>query len=423
MNHTKLKKTFSLSTLLKKLGPGIITGASDDDPSGIATYTQAGAQFGPKLLWTAVFTYPLMAGIQEMCARIGLISQHGLAGIIKQYFPKPVLWLVVLLSFISITLNIGADIAGMGAVAHLLVPSIPPYLFSIAFTLILMRAIIIWNYKKIASVLKYLCISLFAYLLIPFFIQTNWRAALWNTFVPTIENNSSYLMALVGILGTTISPYLFFWQTSMEAEERLHHPKIIIDIKILRAMKIDVRGGMALSNMVFYFIVLTSANVLFPAGIRDIQTVEQAAIALKPLAGKFTYLLFAGGIIGTGLLAIPVLAGSLSYMMAETFDWKEGLDKKFHEARGFYITMIVSLLLGLCINFMGWSPIKSLLYAAVLYGLTAPILILLILLICNKKTIMGDYTNRVQSNILGILGFLLMSVAALMLLIQLISFP
>ncbi len=404
----------AFSKFWKKLGPGLITGASDDDPSGIATYSQAGAQYGPKLLWTAIFTYPLMVVIQEMCARIGIVTKHGLTGTIKNYYPKYILYIILIVSFPSIILNIGADIAGMGAVGNLLIPKIPAFIFSIIFTVILMYSIVFWSYKKIATILKWLCISLFSYIFIPFLIKTEWREVLSSAFIPHITFNKEYLLILVGILGTTISPYLFFWQASMEVEE-LESKKVIVDKSIISDMEFDVKGGMLLTNIVFFFIILTSGTVLFNAGIHSINTVEEAAKALQPLAGNFAYALFAFGVLGTGFLAIPVLAGSLSYMIAETFGWQEGLNKKFHEAPGFYISMVVSLMIGLLIHFLGISPIKALLYTAVLYGITAPILIALILHICNREEIMGKYTNSKLSNIIGSITFLLMFVAAALL--------
>ena len=407
-------KANRLQRFWRKLGPGLVTGASDDDPSGIATYSQAGAMFGLKLLWTAVLTYPLMVAIQEMCARIGLVTRKGLTGTIKRYYPRYVLYVILLVSFPSITLNIGADIAGMGAVANLLLPAVPSFVFSIAFTGILIYSIVLWNYRKISNVLKWLCLTLFSYILIPFIGHTDWLEVAKNTFWPRFENSKVFYMALVGILGTTISPYLFFWQASMEVEET-NQRHLVVDKRIISEMETDVRGGLVLTNVVFFFIILTTGTVLFNAGSHEINTVEQAAMALKPLAGDLAYFLFAVGVLGTGFLAIPVLAGSLSYMMAETFNWQEGLDKKFHEAKGFYITLIVSLCIGLLINAFGLNPIAALIYAAVLYGVTAPVLILLILHICNNKAIMGKYVNGFWSNVFGFLTFILMSVAAFML--------
>jgi NRAMP (natural resistance-associated macrophage protein)-like metal ion transporter len=398
----------------KNLGPGLVTGASDDDPSGIATYSQAGAMFGLKLLWTAVITYPMMVAVQEMCARIGLVTKQGLTGTIKKHYPKYFLYLILLLSFPSITLNIGADIAGMGAVANLLVPQIPSIVFSIIFTGILMYSIVFWNYRKISNVLKWLCLTLFSYILIPFITHVEWMDVLKNTLIPTFENSKVFYLTLVGILGTTISPYLFFWQASMEVEES-NQRHIVVDKRIISAMKTDVRGGLVLTNVVFFFIILSTGTVLFNSGAHQIASVEDAALALKPLAGDFAYFLFALGVLGTGFIAIPVLAGSLSYMLAETFNWEEGLDKKFHEAKGFYITLIISLFIGLMINAFGWNPIIALIYAAVLYGITAPVLILIILHICNNKLIMGKYVNGFWINFFGIITFLVMSFAAFML--------
>lgn len=409
-----------IKNFFRKLGPGLITGASDDDPSGIATYSQAGARFGGKLLWTAVATYPLMVVIQEMCARVGLVTDSGLTKIIRQYYPKTILYFIVFLSFTSITLNIGADIAGMGAVGNLLLPQVPAIGFSIAFTLILTYAIIFWKYQRIVGILKWLCITLFAYILIPFFTSTDWREAIIDTFIPRIEFNREYFMALVGILGTTISPYLFFWQANMEAEE-VDHRKLIVDKKAISEMKTDVRGGLLLTNVVFFFIILATGNVLFHGGVLQIDTVEQAAKALKPLAGNYAYILFAIGVIGTGALAIPVLAGSLGYMMSETFGWKEGLDKTFSQAKGFYITMVISLLVGLTIHLTGITPVQALIWAAVMYGIVAPFMIAIILHICNSKRIMGKYVNNKLQNFAGIITLILMTLCAGMLVYYLIN--
>jgi Mn2+/Fe2+ NRAMP family transporter len=278
-----------------------------------------------------------------------------------------------------------------------------------------MFSIIFLSYRKIAAVLKWLCISLFSYLIIPFLIDTDWTSVAKNAFIPKFIYDKDYFLMLVGILGTTISPYLFFWQASMEVEEGLEK-RLMVDKKTIANMEVDVKGGMFFTTLVFFFIILTSGTVLFNAGIHNITTVEEAAKALQPLAGNFAYALFALGVLGTGFLAIPVLAGALSYMMAETFGWQEGLNKKFNEAPGFYITMIISLLIGLSINFFGISPIKALIYTAVLYGITAPILIGLILHICNQEKIMGKFTNKKWTNLLGGFTFVLMTAAALCLL-------
>jgi NRAMP (natural resistance-associated macrophage protein)-like metal ion transporter len=394
------------------LGPGLITGASDDDPSGIATYSQAGAGFGFATLWTALLTFPLMAGVQEMCARIGIVTKQGLAGTLKQHYPKSILYITMLFSFPAITLNIGADIQGMGAVANLLIPQVPTFAFSIIITAILMFVIILYPYKRIASILKWLCASLLLYIIVPFMVHADWLAICRSAVVPTIRFNEAFFSILVAILGTTISPYLFFWQATMEAEDIAQHKtELVVDKRVMTNMSIDVNIGMLFSNLVMFFIIVTTGAVLFKAGIRQIDTVGQAAKALEPLAGQFTYLLFALGVIGTGFLAVPVLAGCISYMLAETFGWEEGLDKTFNQAKGFYITLIVSLLIGLFMEFLGISPINALIYTAILYGLTAPVLIAVILHICNNKKIMGDFTNSILSNVLGVVTFVLMTVA------------
>jgi len=412
-----IKKTSKFLRFWKILGPGLVTGASDDDPSGIATYSQAGAGYGLSTLWTALITFPLMAAIQEMCARIGLVTSCGLAGTIKENYSKPVLYLMLLFSFPAIVMNIGADIAGMGAVGNLLVPSIKPTYFSIGFTMILLVLIIWLPYKKIAEILKYLCLVLLVYLLVPFLYKQNWLAVLKATFIPVIKFDKNFISILVAILGTTISPYLFFWQTTMEAEDRKSKKKyLVVDKKVMHEMKQDVDFGMLFSNLVMFFIILTTGSVLFNANIHQIDTVEQAAKALKPLAGNAAYLLFAVGIIGTGFLAIPVLSGSLSYIVTESFGWKEGLDKRFHNAKAFYIIVAISLILGLSLNYIGISPVKALIYSAILYGLTAPVLIAIVLHISNNKKIMGKNVNGKLSNFLGFISLILMTVSSVLLL-------
>ena len=395
------------------LGPGLITGASDDDPSGIATYSQAGAAYGLATLWTALITFPLMAAIQEICARIGLVTGHGLTGTLKKNYPTSVLYLMVVFSFPAIVMNIGADIAGMGAVGNLLVPAIGAAYFSIFFTLAVLLLIIVLPYQKIASILKYLCVVLLVYLIVPFLYKQDLLAVFKAIVMPTVQFNKNFIGILVAILGTTISPYLFFWQASMEAEELQQKGQhLVVNKKLMHAMKQDVDIGMLFSNVVMFFIILTTGTVLFNAGIHRIDTVEQAAQALRPLAGDSAYLLFALGIIGTGLLAIPVLSGSLAYIVTETFGWTEGLDKKFHEAKAFYLVIAASLLLGLSLNYLGISPIRALIYSAILYGLTAPVLIAIILHIANNKKVMGEFTNGKLSNVLGFATLLLMTAAA-----------
>ena len=398
----------------KNLGPGLITGASDDDPSGIATYSQAGAQFGLATLWTALITFPLMAAIQEMCARIGLVTSQGLTGTLKKNYPRPVLYLMLLFSFPAIVMNIGADIAGMGAVGNLLFPNIEATYFSVVFTILLLILIICLPYQKIAAVLKYLCAALLIYLVVPFFIEQDWLAIFKATFIPTITFNKEFAGILVALLGTTISPYLFFWQATMEVEEiKQKKEHLLVNKKDIKDMKQDVYTGMLFSNVVMWFIILTAGSVLFNNNIHQLETVEQAAQALQPIAGEYAYWLFSIGVIGTGLLAIPVLSGSLSYIFCETFGWKEGLDNKFHEARPFYIIIAISLIVGLSLDYIGISPVKALIYSAVLYGLTAPVIIAIILHICNNKKVMGEFTNSKASNIFGFVTLLLMTISAI----------
>lgn len=410
----KNKITSKLKSFVKKLGPGLITGASDDDPSGIATYSQAGAAFGPKTLWMAIVCFPLMSAIQEMCARIGLVTSLGLSGTLKKHYPKYILYAMMALTFPAIVLNIGADIAAMGAVGNLLFPSIDANYFSVAFTVILLVLIIYLPYFKIAKILKYLCVVLLVYLIVPFFTTINWKEIAIDAILPQFEFNSGFLSVIVAILGTTISPYLFFWQATMEVEEMKHRKKaLVVNNRVINEVKKEIDFGMLLSVVVMFFIILTSGTVLYNAGVHKIETVEQAALALKPLAGNAAYLLFALGVIGTGLLAIPVLSGALSYMFSEAFNWPEGLDKKLSEAKAFYSIVAVSLLLGLSLSYVGITPVQALLYSAILYGLTAPVLIGIILHISNNKEVMGKFTNSKRSNILGFAALIIMSVAAL----------
>lgn len=414
--NSNLTRKNKLLRFWKLLGPGLVTGASDDDPSGIATYSQAGAAFGLSTLWTSILAFPLMAAIQQMCARIGLVTNQGLTGTLKKHYPKPILYIMLLFSFPAIVMNIGADIAAMGAVGNLLFPAIDATFFCVFFTLLLLGLIIYLPYVKIAATLKYLCIVMLVYFVVPFLYHQDFKAILRSTFIPTIEFNKEFISIIVAILGTTISPYLFFWQASVEVEEMKHKKKhLVVNKKIIHEMEQDVDFGMSFSGLVMYFIILTTGTVLYQSGIHQINTVEDAALALKPLAGNFAYLLFATGVIGTGLIAIPVLSGSLSYIFAETFNLEQGLDKKFHEAKGFYIIIAISLLLGLSLNYIGISPIKALIYTAVLYGLTAPVLIAIILHISNNKSIMGIHVNGKMANIMGLAALIIMAFAAILL--------
>jgi NRAMP (natural resistance-associated macrophage protein)-like metal ion transporter len=397
----------------KKIGPGLVTGASDDDPSGIATYSQAGAAYGLSTLWTALLAFPLMASIQQMCARIGLVTKQGLTGTLKKHYHPTVLYIMLIFSMPAIVLNIGADIAGMGAVGNLIFPSIDAGFFSVFFTILLLIVIIYLPYIKIASILKYLCIVMLVYLMVPFLYHQDLNQIMKATFIPKITWDKDFIATIVAILGTTLSPYLFFWQASVEVEEmRTVKQHVMVDKKLIGEMKNDVDLGIAFSGLVMYFIILTSGTVLYQNHQHVIVNVEDAAMALKPLAGDMAALLFSIGVIGTGLIAIPVLSGSLSYIFTETFGWKQGLDKKFHEAKGFYVIIALSLLVGLGMNYLGISPIKALILTAILYGLTAPVLIALILHISNNKKILGQFVNTRMSNLFGFMALTIMTLAA-----------
>jgi NRAMP (natural resistance-associated macrophage protein)-like metal ion transporter len=406
------KNNKNLKDLFKNLGPGLITGASDDDPSGIATYSQAGAQFGLATLWTALITFPLMFGVQEICARIGLVTSNGLAANIKNYYSKPLLYFTILLMIPALIANISANIASMGAVSHLLIPAFSPIFFSTLISILLLSGMIFLPYKKIVSVLKYLCLSLFLYIIVPFLNKQDFLEILKNSFIPTLHFNREFISILVAILGTTISPYLFFWQTTMAAESHKHE-RIYLNKKRLSFMVKDVGIGMLCSNVVMYFIILTTGTILFQNGFNNIVTVEQAAKALEPLAGDLSYFLFSLGILSTGFLSLPVLSGCLSYILCTALNCNEGLNEQFKRAKIFYSLIILSILIGLGLNFIGFNPIKSLIFAAILNCLISPPLLILILLIGNNSKIMGKHVNGLLSNCLAIITLLLMSSSSL----------
>lgn len=396
---------------LKKLGPGLITGAADDDPSGIATYSLAGSTFGYRLLWTALFTFPLMAAVQETCGRIGLVTKKGLAEIAKEHYPRPVVIAISFILFAANTFNIGADLAGMTAAVKLLIP-LPDLLVGLGLAVLMVFLIIKLEYDKIVVVFKWLTLALFAYVVTFFLTHQNFGEVLKNTVVPTFNLNSAYIQTVLAIFGTTISPYLFFWQTSDEAEnEKLEHKKV--SRFSLRVEKEDTISGMFVSNLIMYFIIATVAGTLFMAGAHNIGTAAEAAAALRPLAGDFAFLLFAIGIIGTGMLAIPVLAGSAGYALAETFGLKEGLNKHFGQAKGFYGIIAISTLVGFGLNLLGISPIKYLFYSAVLNGIVSPIMIVLLLLIANNEKIMGKYKNGWITNVLTAITLVIMTAGAI----------
>jgi NRAMP (natural resistance-associated macrophage protein)-like metal ion transporter len=412
MKKTLKKATQGGKAIGRIIGPGLVTGASDDDPSGIATYSQAGAAYGLSALWTTVLTLPLMIAVQEMCARIGIVTRQGLTGIIKRHYPAPLLWLVLMVSFPAIVLNIGANLAGLGAVAAMLMPALPASVYSILFGVLIAYFSLALPYRRFSAVLRWLCLSLLCYLAVPFLTVKDWGEVLAHAFRPSIRFEREYLAVIVAVLGTTISPYLFFWQTSMEVEE-MYEKRLVVDKQLMHDMKVDVRAGMFFSNLVAFFIILTTGSVLFPAGIHDIGTVDEAASALRPLAGESSYWLFAVGVFGTGMLAIPVLAGALSYMTSEAMGWEEGLNKKLTPAKGFYGVMGFSILSALLINLTGISPMRALILTALVYGLTAPLLIGVILHICTSRLIMGDNVNGRWSNFFGWGALVLMTMAAL----------
>jgi len=413
----------TLKKYLKILGPGIITGAADDDPSGIATYAQTGVQFGYGQLWTALFMLPLLAGVQEACSRIGIVTGKGIAAVVREHFSKPVLYIVVLLILIANTINIGADIGAMAAAANLLFP-LPFVVFPLIFTALILTLEIFLSYKVYARILKWLTLSLLAYPITVFIVAEPWPTILRATFLPHIELSFSFLFVITGVLGTTISPYMFFWQASEETEEEREAHLIGKDGRprinwgFIRNMRIDNFAGMLSSEVVTWAIIIVAATVLHGNGVTNIQTAADAARALLPLvhtfpnSGFIAQALFATGIIGLGLLAIPVLAGSASYAVSESFQWVEGLDQKLTKAWGFYGVIIVATLIGLSLNFIGINPIKALVYTAVINGVVAVPLIFIIALIARNKNIMGQYTSGWVSNLLVWLTFVGMGAAA-----------
>ena len=416
----KIKKIFSI------LGPGFITGASDDDPSGIATYSQTGALFGFAQAWTALFSFPMMVAIQEMCGRIGLVSGKGLAGVIRLHYPKKVLYSSVFLLFLANTINIGADLGAMAASAQL-VFGFPFVYWLIGMVVLTLVLEIFVSYKTYSKYLKYLALALLSYVVAAFTIKLDWKEVFASLIIPHIEFNKTYIFNIVAILGTTISPYLFFWQADEEVEEEVAHHKLRrmgagqprITPKDISRLRLDTVIGMLFSNLVMFFIIITTGTTLFTHGITKINSASDAAAALKPLAGDYAFLLFAVGIVATGLLALPILAGSASYAVSESFGWREGLYQKLNRAHGFYGVITIATLVGLLINFIGIDPIVALYYSAVINGIIAPPLIVMILLIANNKKIMGERTNSPFLNILGALTAFIMGLSAVILLFSL----
>ncbi len=414
-----MKFMYDPRKIFRSLGPGFITGASDDDPSGILTYTQTGAQFGYTQLWTIFLSIPFMTAIQEMCGRIGMVTGKGLAQVIRKHYTPSILYVAVFLLFAANAINIGADLGAMASSGEL-ITGIPFPLLLLIFAVGTLLLQIFVDYHLYAKFLKYLTFALFAYILTAFIVHQDWTQVLRNTFVPTIQFDKDFVMNIVAIFGTTISPYLFFWQASEEVEEEVDRhmlramgvgkPKV--KPADLQEMRIDTLIGMVFSNLVAFFIIITAASTLHGQGITTIKSAADAARSLEPIAGHFASFLFTIGVIGTGLLAIPVLSSSASYAVAETFKLSEGLSKKYYQAPGFYSVIALATLIGLAVNFVGVPPFRMLYYTAVINGLVAPPLMFLILMIANDKQIMGKHTNGPLANIFGWLITLFMGGAS-----------
>lgn len=407
-----------LVRFFKVLGPGLITGASDDDPSGIGTYAVAGASLGYSSLWLALITFPLMAAVQFICAKIGMVSGEGLAGVLRRHYPRSLLYLAVLGLVIANTINAGADIGAIAAAINLIVPvPIAWLIVPVAIAILLLQ--VFGSYELIARVFKWLTLALLAYIASAFFAHPDLGLVLRGTFIPTISFDPNFLATLVAILGTTISPYLFFWQASQEVEEevelgrhRLWQRRGATDSE-LKYRAWDINTGMALSNVVMYFIILATAATLFTSGQTQVQSASDAAVALEPLAGPAATILLAVGLIGAGVLAVPVLTGSAAYAVSEAFGWQYGLNKRLARAKQFYGVIVVATLVGLGINYIGIDPIKALFWSAVINGLLAPPLMVLIMLVANHDGIMGKRCNGTAMNVLGWAATLVMFAAAI----------
>ena len=400
-----------------ELGPGLITGAADDDPSGISTYSVTGASFGYAPLWTALFSFPLMASVQLMCARLGMVSGLGLAGVIRRRYPTWVLWGACSLLIVANVVNIGADLGGM-ADATEMVTGVNSLVWTPIYA-ILITSLLFWtSYRVIAKVFKWLTLVLFAYVITAFLSHPDWRAVLYSTFVPHVQWSSAYLATFVGILGTTISPYLFFWQAAQEVEEERKIGRQTVEEREgatdedLGKSRTDVMTGMFFSNLVMYFIILTTAATLHAHGKTTIDTAQQAAEALKPLAGNGAYLLFTLGLIGTGMLGVPVLAGAAAYAVAEASNWRGTLEDRPHLAKKFYAIVGSSMILGLSLDYAGFNAVKMLFWSAVLNGVLAPPLIVLVVLLTSSRKVMGDRVNPPLLKWLGWASAAVMAIAA-----------
>lgn len=412
------------SRRFRNLGPGIITGAADDDPSGIATYSQAGAQFGLGLLWTPIFLLPLLLAIQEICARIGLVTGTGIISLMKKKYPKKLIYPLISLLAIANTINLGADLNAIGASANLIIPGIPIFFYTLFFTFFILITEIFVSYIRYVRILKYLTLSLLCYFITAILVGGNWNQIILSTFTPNIEFNKEFIMMFVALCGTTLSPYLFFWQTSEEAEEDVVRKKIKeigkgkpkISKQEIKAMRKDILVGMVFSSFIMWSIIVTAAGSLNLHGITNIQTADQAAQALEPLvqtfpnSGFIAKIIFAIGIIGTGLLAIPVLASSTAYAFSDTFGWTEGLSKKFKQAKSFYLTIVISTIIGLFFNFSGIEPIKALIYAAMINGVISIPILIMIMKISNDKKLLGQNANGKISNTIGVITIIIMTI-------------
>ena len=390
-------KSDSEKGFLARLGPGLITGASDDDPSGIATYSQVGAQFGTELLWTMLVSYPLMAAIQEVCARIGRVTGSGLAANLRKNYPRPLLYFVLLAMSVANVFNLGADIGAMGTSLALIVPA-NANILTVIFGIISLLAVLFIPYSTYAKYLKWLTLSLFSYVGVVFLVHISWRAGVRSTFVPHVALNRDFMMAVIAVLGTTISPYLFFWQASQEVEEvkinrgekALKQAPAQASVQLNR-IRTDTYVGMAFSNVVAFFIILTAASTLHVHGITDVATCAQAATALTPIAGRFATALFVCGIVGTGMLAVPVLAASAAYGIGEGFRWQVSLERRPHQAVGFYSVIGIAIATGLALNFLHIDPVKALYWSAILNGIVAaPLMAVIMMMACNRK-VMGKF--------------------------------
>lgn len=405
--------------LLQVLGPGLITGASDDDPSGIATYSQAGAQFGYELGWTLLMSWPLMCVIQEISARVGRVTGRGLAGVIKQHYPAPVLYGLVGLLLIANTINIGADLGAMAAALKLLIGG-PEFIYVILFAVVTVLLEVFVRYSRYVAVLRWLTISLFSYVGVVFVVHVPWGTVAYSLFVPSISFNAASLTVVVAVLGTTISPYLFFWQASAEVEavkeeqgaKPLAHAPEQAPAAFAR-IRLDTYIGMGLSNLVALFIMITTAATLHAHGVTDIQTSSQAAEALRPVAGPLVFLVFALGIIGTGMLALPVLAGSAAFALGETFGWHVGLARKPGRAKAFYSAIAVATAVGMVLNFTPIDPIKALFWSAVINGVVAVPVMVMMMLLASKRETMGAFALPASLKIVGWLATAVMAAAAI----------